>query len=217
MAWLDGGRLCAASVGKHVSLVLFPCRLGDSSMRWKTIHDQLVHLDSSSATIYGYVVVQESSAGVWTLAAGDHGQLFPNRFRDPESWLRAISVCSGMGGGILGLEEAGFRCLSACDESALAVESLKRNFEFPAIHGLVGDLEAQVAVYHMTEIVSQHPEHFSRRYHPREAGLLKDSYDDMRGALRRILGQIASPWQAFWIGAHLKGAIDLQLERKEIN
>ena len=65
---------------------------------------------------------------------------------------------------------------------------------------------------HLIEIISKVDGSSSRHLHPQEAGLLlgvKGSYDygdDMRGALS-LLGQIASPVQAKWIGMHLQRAI----------
>ena len=129
MAWIDGGRLDAALVGSRTSLVLFPGG-GTSGKLWKTIHQQMVEIDVQcdfaplcSLTVYDFVIAHVSSAGVWHLQQGADGRVFPNTSRDPDSWQRLISVCSGMGGGILGLQESGFSCIAACDKSGLAVKT----------------------------------------------------------------------------------------------
>ena len=148
MAWLDGGRLGADSIGQNVNLVLFP-RPDDSgcdSKLWVTVHRQLIstsetlHLgDFHSVSIYGFKVASISEAGVFHLEIGPHGCSFRNLRNDDESWQRTMSVCSGMGGGILGLHAAGFSCAAACDKGKLATLSLGRNFQCPIIHGDLAD------------------------------------------------------------------------------
>ena len=58
-----------------------------------------------------------------------------------------VSMCSGMGGIVMGAKRAGFETLAAVDHSPKAKELLEANFGFPVFLGQVGDLEVIEAVH----------------------------------------------------------------------
>ena len=156
MEWLDGGRIGRSMMGKKLNMVLSPCEFDDTSLvvAWKTHRGQLISLDSSidmkgfeTATIYGFQVVDVSEAGNVSLIQGTSGHLFRNLAKENGSWSTFLSLCSGMGGGILGVDSAGFTCVGALDRSALATESLVRNFDFPVHCGSVEDTNSLIAMH----------------------------------------------------------------------
>ena len=156
MEWLDGGHIIPEQIGKTIETVLTPLEkeARDSVAWWQTRRGQKISLGCSidmteheSVTIYGFEVVQVVPGESVLLAQGSQGRLFRNCAIEKGSWSTFISMCSGMGGGILGVDAAGFRCLGALDHSALAVASLKRNFQFPVHCGKVNDVASLVALH----------------------------------------------------------------------
>ena len=153
MAWLEGGQLTATKLGTTVNTVLFPKRF-ENYDGWMNVHQQEVTLDFEvnigdfdSMTVYGFQVSSVSDTKVWSLASLPDSRHFFNRKQCPDSWQNTISACSGMGGGILGLHAQGFKCLGACEKSALACDSLRRNFDFPVIQASIGDTKALIGLH----------------------------------------------------------------------
>ena len=144
MERIDGGMVQDTSVGMRISLVLWPVgNTGDEGLwEWKSCRDQKFVLSPAigsfsddNITVYDWEIVQIDVEGKILLSKGDQGEVFRNRVASPSALARMFSVCSGMGGSLMGFAAAGFECIGAVDRSPLAVKSLRKNFGFPVVEG----------------------------------------------------------------------------------
>ena len=156
MEWFDGGWLKPDKVGNRITAVLFPVSpdgvAGDKG--WRTFRGQMVYLnigsvdfDCSSVTVYHWLVTGVDQQGHEFLQGCDNSKMFPNDGERPDGWNKFISVCSGMGGGLMGIEMAGFDTILACDKSPLAERVLSSHVQFPVICGDIADVDV-VATLH---------------------------------------------------------------------
>ena len=156
MEWLDGGWLRSDKIGSRITAVLFPVSsdgvAGDRG--WRTFRGQMVFLEGvssemecSSVTIYHWLLTGVDQQSHAFLQRCDNSKIFSNHAGDQKGLKKFISVCSGMGGGVMGVEMAGFDTILACDKSPLAVKVLSRNARFPVICGDIADVDV-VATLH---------------------------------------------------------------------
>ena len=141
---IDEGLVRENRIGKKVSLVLWP--VGQTGVEgpeeWKSCRGQVFELSpvlgrfqDDNVTVYDWEVSRLDEDGKVFLSQGDQGEVFMNRVLRADSFSRMFSVCSGMGGSLMGFAAAGFECVGAIDRSPLAVRSLRQNFDFPIIEG----------------------------------------------------------------------------------
>ena len=157
--WIDGGMVDGGNIGNPWTGVLKRAcfAVPDGATGWLSIRGQAFvvmgsgeHFDVSSMTLYEWQVLAVSEAQEVTVAASSKSRVVVHS-ESVHGWNQVISLCSGMGGAMMGLEAAGFETKVACDRSGLSCAALNANFEVEIIQGDLGDLAVTSSIHLSTK------------------------------------------------------------------